>query len=207
MHPSVLSKVAWATVRRLTAAGLLDGWVLAGGTGLALHLGHRESEDLDFFTEEPFDPQVLAGELSAQGSLSIQTRSRATLHAVLDGTRLSFLGLDAPLLFPGEVYRGITVADPRDIAVMKVIAVGGRGSRKDFVDLCFYLRSAGDLAAVLALLRRRFENIDHNEYHLLKSLVYFEDAETEPMPRMRRSVTWESVKETLVAEVRRLSPR
>ncbi len=88
---------------------------------------------------------------------------------------------------------------------MKVIAIGGRGSRKDFVDLYFYLRSGGTLAGIFTLLDRRFARLDYNEYHLLKSLAFFDDAETEPMPRMIRSVDWAEIRRGIEAEVRRLS--
>ena len=88
---------------------------------------------------------------------------------------------------------------------MKVIAIGGRGSRKDFVDFFFYLRSGGTLEGVLNLLHRRFQRVDFNTYHLLKSLVYFDDAEEEPMPEMIRPTEWQAIKEFLIAEVRRLS--
>jgi hypothetical protein len=99
----------------------------------------------------------------------------------------------------------LTVADPRDIAVMKLIAIGGRGSRKDFVDLFFYLKSGGTLEGTLTMLEQRFQEVDYNAYHLLKSLVYFTDAEEEPMPKMIRPVDWETVTEYLVPAVRRLS--
>lgn len=97
------------------------------------------------------------------------------------------------------------MADPRDIAVMKLIAIGGRGSRKDFVDLYFYLRGGTTLRTVLDLLRRRFANVDYNEYHLLKSVVFFDEAESEPMPHMIRQVDWQEVKERLRSEARSLS--
>jgi hypothetical protein len=205
MHPKVLSPDAWTTIRALVAGGWGQPWTLAGGTGLALHLGHRYSEDLEFVGEEPFEPERLAGELSAIGSISIQSRSADTLHLALQGLRLSFLRTQTPLLFPGTTYRGLVVADPRDIAVMKVIAIGGRGSRKDFVDLYFFLQAGGSLDGILSLVRRRFQDVDYNEYHLLKSLVYFEDAESEPMPKMIRDVEWETIKAAIVSEVRRLS--
>jgi hypothetical protein len=205
MHPKVLSPAAWKTIRALVAGGWVQPWTLAGGTGLALHLGHRYSEDLDFFREDLFEPDRLAGELSTIGSLSIQSRSDDTLHLVLQGLRISFLRTQAPLLFRGTAYRGLLVADPRDIAAMKAIAIGGRGSRKDFVDLYFFLQAGGSLDGVLSLVRRRFENVDYNEYHLLKSLAYFEDAESEPMPRMVRDVEWEAIKAGIVLEVRRIS--
>jgi len=205
MHPKVLSPAAWKTIRALVAGGWVESWTLAGGTGLALHLGHRHSEDLDFFREEPFEPERLAGELATIGPLSIQSRSGDTLHLVLQGLRISFLRTQAPLLFPGTIYRGLVVADPRDIAAMKAIAIGGRGSRKDFVDLYFFLQAGGSLDGVLSLVRRRFEDVDYNEYHLLKSLAYFEEAESEPMPQMIRDVGWEVIKAAIVSEVRRIS--
>ncbi len=205
MTPKVLSREAWRVVRRLVADGCLETWTLAGGTGLALQLGHRYSEDLDFFSSEAFETDPLIERLSDVGPLSIQSRSSATLHAVLGGLRLSFLGMQAPLVYPGTPYRGLKLADPRDVAVMKLVAIGGRGSRKDFVDLYFFLQAGGSLESTLDLARRRFERVDYNEYHLLKSLVYFEDAETEPLPRMLRRASWAAIKKRIVAEVRRLS--
>ena len=205
MHPKVLSADGWAVVRRLSAAGLLRGWTLAGGTGLALQLGHRYSEDLDFVRHGGPDHDRLVGALAGEGKVVVQSRAPGTLHVVVDRLRVSFLDAEAPLLFPGTSYRGLTVADTQDIAVMKVVAVGGRGSRKDFVDLYFYLRGAGGLDSVFALLRRRFADIDYNEYHLLKSLVFFEDAETEPMPLLIRDVSWHTITRAIVAEVKRVS--
>ena len=142
MHPKVLSTDGWAVVRRLSAAGQLQNWTLAGGTGLALQLGHRYSEDLDFFRHGSSDPDHLVGALARVGTVDVQSRSPGRLHVVVDGLRVSFLEAPVPLLFPGTSYRGLTVADTQDIAVMKVVAVGGRGSRKDVVDLYFYLRGA-----------------------------------------------------------------
>jgi hypothetical protein len=205
MHPKVLGASGWRIARAMVRAGTTDGWVLAGGTGLAMQLGHRISKDLDFFRASPFAPADLAARLAALGRVVVQGRSAGTLHVTLDGLRVIFLAAEAPFLFAGTPYRGLTLADPQDIAVMKVIAIGGRGSRKDFVDLFFYLRSGGSLEGVLALIRRRFAGVDYNAYHLLRSLVFFEDAETEPMPRMIRRAAWSEIKRAIAAEVRRLS--
>ena len=179
--------------------------MLAGGTGLALQTGHRISKYLDFLRASPFAPAELAAGLAGLGRVVVQGRSARTLHVTLDGLRVSFLAAEAPLLFKGTPYRGLTLADPRDIAVMKVIAIGGRGSRKDFVDLFFYLRGGGSLEGIFALIRRRYAGVDYNTYHLLRSLVFFEDAETEPMPRMIRRAAWPEIKRTIETEVKRLS--
>lgn len=205
MHPKVLSDAAWRIVADLNRADLLDEWVLAGGTGLALQIGHRYSEDLDLFRPGVFDPERLAEALSRVKETVVKSRSEDTLHVLVDGLRISFLRAHPPLLFPGDAYRDLTVADPRDIAVMKVIAIGGRGSRKDFVDLYFYLQAGATLDGVFELLRRRFQSLDYNEYHLLKSLAYFEHAESEPMPSMIKPVEWSEVRRTIEDSVRRLS--
>ena len=119
--------------------------------------------------------------------------------------RARFLEAQVPLVCPGTSYRGLTVADTQDIAVMKVVAIGGRGSRKDFVDLYVYLRGAGGLDSVFTLLRRRFSEVDDNKSHLLKSLGCFEDAETEPMPILIRDVSWPTITRAIVAEGKRIS--
>lgn len=205
MHPKVLAAEGWKKARTLARRNLLDGWFLAGGTGLAIQLGHRVSDDLDFFFPGPFDEGALLEQLVALGKVRVQSRAPGTLHITLDGWRLSFLKTQAPFLFPGTAYRELQLADPRDIAVMKVIAIGGRGSRKDFVDLYFFLKAGGSLESVFDLLRRRFRGLDYNEYHLLRSLVWFEDAETEPLPRMLRQACWPDIKAAILDEVRRLS--
>ena len=204
MHPKVLGPDAWSLVRRLVSEGVTTGWTLAGGTGLALQIGHRFSDDLDFFRFEAFAVPDLIRNLSHIGRISVQSRAEDTLHVVVEEIRLSFLRAEAPLLFDGAPYRGMKIADPQDIVVMKIVAIGGRGSRKDFVDLYFYLRGGGSLETAFELLRRRFTHVDYNEYHLMKSLVFFADAEAEPMPRMLREVAWDEVKKTIVEEVRRL---
>ena len=202
MHPKVLSKSAWKIVRNLVASGITESWTLGGGTALALQLGHRYSEDLDFFRAGTFDTDRMLTTLTAIGDVSIHDRSTDTLHLALNGLRFSFLQAQAPLLFPGTHYRGLIVADPRDIAIMKVVTIGGRGSRKDFVDLYFILQGGGSIDDILALVRQRFSRIDYNAYHLLKSMVYFDDAESEPMPNMLREVEWEVIKKTLRDAVR-----
>ncbi len=195
MHPRVLENVSWDLVRGLVRSSILKGWVLCGGTGLALQFGHRTSEDLDFFRPGDFDVDSLLIQLSESGRIEVTGRARNTLHLFLDGIRLSFLRLEAPLLYSTTLYRGMMIADPGDIAILKVIAVGGRGSRKDFVDLYTYLQKVPGLERLLDQLESRDSNIDWNRYHLLKSLTWFEDAEQEPMPEMLVDLDWEVVKD------------
>lgn len=206
MNPRVLPAGAWTVVRRLAALKLTSDWWLAGGTGLALQLGHRVSIDLDFFNEDHFDSEILRVRLAAAGPLEVHASAGSTLHVSMEGVRLSYLHSEVPFLFPPLDYRGLRIADVRDIAAMKLVAIGGRGSRKDFVDLHAYLKAGGELRAVMELVRRRYEGTRFNEIHLMKSLVYFDDAEQEPMPRMLTRSRWEDIRAFFEAEVRRLAP-
>jgi hypothetical protein len=121
----------------------------------------------------------------------------------MGGTRLSFLRLEAPLLYQGNDYRGMTIADPCDIAILKIIAIGSRGSRKDFIDLYVYLQQAPGLTRLLDELESRDSNIDWNRYHLLKSLTWFEEADQEPDPEMLVELNWTDVKEFLLRQIPR----
>ncbi|MFC1628697.1 nucleotidyl transferase AbiEii/AbiGii toxin family protein [Gemmatimonadota bacterium] len=195
MHPRVLEKPAWDLVHSLVRSSILEGWTLCGGTGLALQFGHRTSEDLDFFRSHDFDVDELLVQLSESGKIEVTSRARNTLHCFMNGTRLSFLKLEAPLLYQSSLYRGLMIADPGDIAILTVIAIGGRGSRKDFIDLYTYLQNVPGLERLLDQLESRDSSIDWNRYHLLKSLTWFEDAEQEPMPAMLVDMDWEDVKD------------
>ena len=202
MHPRVLSRQGWSTVRRVVADGILDPWTLAGGTALALQLGHRYSEDLDFFRTESFDVDDLLARLARVSDTQVLSRSGDTLHVLLAGLRISFLKMEVAMLFPPSEYRGLMLADPRDIAVMKVLAIGGRGSRKGFIDLYCLLKGGMNLPEIPSLIEKRFDRIDYNAYHIQKSLVWFEDAEAEPMPDMIRDIEWRSVRQEIEGAVR-----
>ncbi len=205
MHPRVLNDRAWELVRSLVNGSMLDGWMLCGGTGMALQFGHRISDDLVFFHSGDFDVDALILELSEMGEVDITSRARNTLHVFMKGVRLSFLKLEAPLLYQGIRYRGMMVADPCDIAILKLIAIGGRGSMKDFIDLYTYLQKVPGLLRLFDQLESRDSNIDWNRYHLMKSLTWFKEADEEPMPEMLTGLEWEEVKEFFLRQMATLA--
>jgi hypothetical protein len=202
----VLSTEAWAVVRMLDRKGLLEDWIMAGGTALALQIGHRVSLDLDFFRHGEIDVASLRESLANAGRLEVQSMSEGTLHATLNSVRLSFRRSEVPFLFETVSYRGLQLADVRDIAAMKVIAVAGRGSKKDFVDLYAYFETGASFGDLMAVVQQRYRNTEFNAMHLLRSLVYFDDAEAEPMPRMLAKVEWRRIRQRLEREVRNWAP-
>ena len=206
MNPKVLPGEAWAVVKLLGRTDLLEGWILAGGTALALQLGHRISVDLDFFRHGDLEILPLRESLSGLGKFEVVAMDQGTLHCRLDGIRLTFQRAEVPFLFEPVSYRGLHLADVRDIAAMKVIAVAGRGARKDFIDLYAYLEAGASFPDLMAVVQQRYRDTEFNVMHLLRSLVYFDDAETEPMPKMLSKVDWPEIKKRLEREARDWAP-
>ena len=206
MHEQTLPAASRELLASLTdrRGAPLSGWVLAGGTGLALHLGHRVSEDFDFFRTNGMDSTALFQTLAEIGTCETLQSGERTLSVLLDGIRLSFFQIDDPFLFRATPYAFFNVADPRDIALMKLLAVTNRGSRKDFVDLFAILQTGPVLRDYVDLLPRKYGAGRLNPYQVVLSLTYFDDAEAEPMPRILRSFDWAECKGFFLREARAL---
>jgi hypothetical protein len=196
MHEKVLSGRSLELLSKLAAdtSPQLEGWTLAGGTGLAFRLGHRISEDLDFFRADNMDVRELHEVFRRHGPYETLQEADHTLTVIIYGTKLSFFRSQDPFLFDSARFRFFGIADVRDIALMKLAAISGRGSRKDFVDLYMILRDKPSLKDYFDLLPRKYGASRINTYHILKSLTYFDDAETEPPPRMLAPFDWEECK-------------
>src|SRR3989338_1961904 len=125
-----------------------SGWYLAGGTALALQFGHRESLDLDFFRRaKDFSQDYLSSHLPGFKVYEIKP---GTLHGELFGAKVSFLvnPLFVPL-HPFMQYGNVDISDVHDISAMKVIAVSQRGTKRDFVDLYWYVQHVESLSDVM----------------------------------------------------------
>jgi len=190
-HKKVIPQAA-ERVFEMLLKNNIGSFYLAGGTALALRLGHCLSEDLDFFTSESYDEERLLSDLADTDRLSLVSKGRETLHLHIMDIKVSFLGYHYPVLFPFGSFMGIQVADPKDIACMKISAIAGRRSRRDFVDLYVTAKQYG-LAHLLDLFKNKYAQVSFNLVHALKSPTYFEDAEKEPMPNMLVPITWNEI--------------
>ena len=206
MHTETLPATSGELLASLTnrEATEFRGWVLAGGTGLALQLGHRISEDFDFFRTHGLNTEALFERLSEVAACETLYSDERTLSVLIDGVKLSFFQVREPFLFPATPYTFFDVADLRDIALMKLLAVTNRGSRKDFVDLFAILQTAPTLGDYLQLLPHKYGPGRLNPYQVTMSLTYFADAEGEPMPNIITPFEWEECKAFFVREVRAL---
>ncbi len=186
-------------------APLREAFYLAGGTALALQLGHRDSIDFDFFTQEEFDPGELFEKLSKQLSplqiVKIQ-EEEGTLSVIVDGeVKLSFFHYPYPLIRDPQREGELTLASLQDIAAMKLSAITGRATMKDYVDI-YTLLHTFSLAELLSFMKEKFPSLDENL--VLKSLIYFDDVEEwELLFREGKSIPFEEVKERIEREVHR----
>src|SRR3989344_6726861 len=186
---SILPKKTSAIFELLARTDFIRTFYLSGGTGLALQLKHRESEDLDFFSQNEFNPESLQTQIVKLGKLTNVTLDRGTLNCSLKGFKLQFLLCPYKLLEKPLTYQKLSVSSLIDVACTKLITISDRGHKKDFVDLYFLLQHI-TLTHLFDALTKKYININYNEAHILKSLFYFEEADEQPMPRMLIPVRW-----------------
>lgn len=188
-------------LRHLSVVPEFSAMRLVGGTSLALQYGHRTSVDLDFFGT--FDSEhSFSSILRSCGRLSIVKETSKIKVYLLDGIKVDFVHYDYPWLAPPLQVDGLVLATPPDIAAMKVNAIEGRGSKKDFIDL-YYLLQRYTLAEILDFYKQKYP--EHSVFRALMSMSYFDDADMQPTPRMFTDVLWDEMKEYILGQVQQYS--
>jgi len=178
---------------------------LAGGTSLALQIGHRISVDLDFFTQEKFDENQLENTLKQIPGFEIRTKNWCTILGKIGDTSISLFYYAYPLLEKTITFEQLQLAQKSDLSAMKIGAVEDRGTRRDFIDL-FYLAKEYSLDQMLEFFDKKYRLLDDHLYPIIRALGYFEDAEMETeMPRMLVDVSWPKVKDFFQKESLRLA--
>ena len=173
-----------------------DGFYLAGGTGLALQIGHRDSVDFDFFKEGEVDTVFLIEKITtifASYKLSVTQQEKNTVSCLIGGNiQISFFGYRHKLLNPLIKSDYFDIASVIDIGCMKLSAITGRYLEKDYVDLYFILQNIL-LSELLENFVKKYPNIDKTL--ILKSLIYFDDIVEEPILfKENNNVSFETIK-------------
>lgn len=179
----------------------LSTFCLAGGTSLALQIGHRISVDLDFFGQRPFETQEILDLLENVGKVRIMAQSINILILDIDGVKVDFVNYKYPLVSKVLHFEEMRLLDLPDIAAMKLAAIAGRGRKRDFIDLYFLLKRY-TLAQILGFYSSKYH--DGSTFMVAKSLTYFEDAELDADLILFESVNWEKVKAKILKEVKNL---
>ncbi|MCL2417520.1 MAG: nucleotidyl transferase AbiEii/AbiGii toxin family protein [Bacteroidales bacterium] len=175
---------------------------LVGGTALALLLGHRLSIDIDLFGK--INSDILTETLRAERfeTFDVTFENKVIKHYMINQVKVDVVKYDYyPWLESMIVEDGIRLAGMKDIAAMKLGAITNRGSRKDFVDLFFLLKTFS-MKEIFGFYAEKFP--DSTPFITFRSLVYFDDADKENMPDMLIPTTWEEVKKRIADEVKKL---
>jgi len=186
---------ALAALKRIPGT---SGLYLARGAGVAWHLGHRISNDLDLFSVGrtlAFSP-LRRAILSRVRGAEVLALSDATLRVRMEGIPVDVVRYPYPPLEPPRRGpQGIRVAGLKDLAAMKLATIAGRGLRRDFWDLYAIVRAGMPLTTAVRAYETRFGLAEPELYHLARALTYFDDAEREEVfPRGLTERRWSTIK-------------
>lgn len=211
---ALLDPVHWETttqqmrnlLRFIGQQPFADRFYLAGGTALALRLGHRRSVDLDFFsaTDEVTREtrQEILGALISLAPQTLEDVDGNLLLLVID-LHVGFFSYSYPLLQPTDSVEGVAVASVVDVGLMKLDALISRGSRKDFYDL-YVIAQQIPILDLLALGRAKYPYARDFELMAVESLVLFENADRDVQPDLLIDIPWKQVRQFFIAQAQTL---
>lgn len=198
------------SIPKLAATPIFKMAYLAGGTALALQIGHRVSVDLDFFTPHEFNELALITDLKHLGEFKLDQQSWQTIIGEFEGTKLSVFHYPYDIIDPLLSYKGLNLLGKRDLAAMKIHAIEDRGTKRDFVDV-YFLAKEFSLEQMFDFYDRKYHILDDRLFSIIKSLNYFADADSveDKTPKMLNDIpwekTWEQIKDFFQKEAIRLA--
>jgi len=170
---------------------------LVGGTSLALQFGHRLSIDLDFFSENLIEHEEILINIKPLGKVDVVSKSKYISCFYIDDIKVDFVSLPYKWIDEPVLEDSIRLASIKDIAAMKLAAITNRGSKKDFIDLALLIDQLG-LRQMMNLYHEKYP--DGMEMMVLRSLVYFDDADIQSDPVMLVPYDWKRVKKSILDE-------
>ena len=184
-------------LKNISNSEFFSDFLLVGGTSLALQIGHRNSIDLDFFGNVEIQQDLFLKELEGFGDVETLKKSKNIIITIVNGIKVDFVNYTYPLVSEIVIEDNIKLASKKDIAAMKLNAISGRGTKKDFIDLYFLLNEFS-LDEMVDFYRIKYTR--HSEFQMLKSIPYFEDAEKDEPPHIFLDFDWGSCKEKITKE-------
>lgn len=200
LHYETIEPATLELLKKLQDLPVLGNARLVGGTALALQIGHRKSIDIDLFGTLQTERTDLVQDLNLIGNV-IQLKASPNIHIfTIDGIKVDIVNYPYPWLSSVRTGNGIRLAALEDICAMKLSAITGRGTKKDFIDIYFLLQYF-TLKEMLALYSQKYS--DGSTFLVLKSLSYFEDAELEPDPFMLTDINWNTIKNSIKSHLQK----
>lgn len=203
MHQEVIISKAKIVLNGLNK---FPDFYLAGGTGLALQLGHRISVDFDLFWEKDIPKGLLAKTRRVFKGYQVETIvNRSTqLTVAVEGVMISFVRYPFPVFSKFIDYQGIKILSPLGIAAMKAFALGGRATLKDYVDLYFVLKGrVATLEEIIVLCEKKYGD-EFNRRLCLEQLVYSKDVEETEIQFLKKKVGKLEIEKFFEGEIKKL---
>ena len=201
LHTQVLQPATLELLRSLQDKDYLNNFLLAGGTALALYYGHRKSIDIDLFTNTDFDTSEILESLQQDYSIQLLFTSENTIKGIIDNVNIDIIAHKYPFLKKPVINESIRLLSEPDILAMKLNAISISGQRsKDFIDV-YYALDHYDIRKIISFYQQKYNQ--ERETHVLKSLIYFKDADLTDWPVLIKNPTlkWSTVKERIEKEV------
>lgn len=164
-----------------------------------MQIGHRNSVDIDLFGHLTAAEFEITYALQNLGKLNHISKSKNINIYAIDNIKIDIVNYPYPWLETNIEEQKLRMAGLKDIAAMKLAAITGRGTKKDFIDVYFLLKKYS-LIEMINFYKEKYS--DGSEIIVLKSLSYFTDAENDENPKMFRKVSWEKIKETIRKELK-----
>jgi Nucleotidyl transferase AbiEii toxin, Type IV TA system len=198
--PFIIAPKTFEMIQILQKKNILEGFVLVGGTSLALQMGHRNSIDIDLFTQNDFEPNEIIEELAQNHEIDVSLNRKNTLLAVVDHIKTDFIRHKYPYVLPPIVDEEITFLSKEDISAMKLHAISNSGKRlKDFIDLYFLLEYFS-LSEMIDFYTYKYAN--YNPMIALRSVNYFDDIDPNlDSPKMKKKLPFSEIKKRIDASV------
>lgn len=200
LHLETVQPGTLGLLKLLMQDDYLKDFNLVGGTALALHLGHRMSDDIDLFTSSQYPLVYLKDYIQKNFSADVYAETPIGLRCYIQKVKTDFLNYPYPPMDETVTTEGIRMLQVPDIAAMKLSAINNRGAKRDFYDLYFLLHEFS-LDELVKFFKKKYKISD--SFSLLRSLSYFDDAEkdTDPVLLSGKKPTWHQVKKFIVVKV------
>ena len=183
-------------LKKIVTLPELKQFRLVGGTALSLLYGHRKSIDIDLFTDQPLEKDILIPVLEGTfGKIVAFNPNRKHIYqCVIQNVKVDFVSVADPFLNPVQIINNIPFADIKDLVALKLNAVKGRGVKKDFWDVAKLLQ----IYRFNDLFQFYHDRYGYDDtYAVFRSISYFIDAEDDQDPESLDDMTWEKVKEII----------
>lgn len=196
LHLTTLEAKTYLLLKKIFAIDAIKKtFALAGGTSLALQIGHRTSIDLEIFSNKVFEIKELEIILETCTDFTFEYygNNSRMLFGKINEIKCDFVHEPTALLEPFEVHDGVSYYGIKDIAAMKLHAVCGRGKKKDFFDI-YALLQLYNKQTLIDWFTQKYGI--QQLFFLWRSILYFEDAENDPDIEGMSPYTnnWEEIK-------------